>query len=135
MFANAPNSESSQGGLLGSLKNLLATLIAIGQTRLELLSNDIEEERAWLTSLLSWILIALFFAALVVVLATFFIVIVFWDTYRLQAIVALICLFGAAAGVAWRVICNMINKKPRLFSASLAELSKDREQLTAQQHE
>jgi uncharacterized membrane protein YqjE len=135
MSAEAPDKEASHGGLLGSVKNLAATLITIGQTRLELLSNDIEEERAWLTTMLVWILAGLFFSALAVVLATLLIVIIFWDSYRLQAISFMIVLFVLGAFIAWRAVCNISRKKPRLFSASLAELSIDREQLSAHPHE
>lgn len=135
MSAEAQEQASGHGGLLGSVKNLAATLIAIGQTRLELLSNDLEEERAWLTAIMLWILAGLFFAVLAIVLATLLIVVVFWDSYRVQAISLMILLFVACAGFAWRMVCNMNKTKPRLFSASLAELSMDRERLSATHHE
>jgi uncharacterized membrane protein YqjE len=122
---------TGKGGLLSSVKNLASTLIAMGQTRLELLSNDLEEERAWLTTMLVWTLIALFSASLAVVLATLLIVVVFWDSYRLLALSIMMSVFILGAVFAWRVVCNMSKSKPRIFSASLAELSKDREQLTA----
>lgn len=124
---------ANKRGLFDSIKTLASTLLAMGQTRLELLSNDIEEERAWLTSMMVWILVALFFAALAVVLFTLLIVVVFWDTNRLLALSIMIAIFVAGAGFAWRVVCNMSRSKPRLFSASLAELSKDREQLAPTQ--
>ena len=126
MTTETPNRSS---GLLESIKNLSATLLAIGQTRLQLLSNDLEEERAWLTSMLVWTLIAFFCASLAVILATLLIVIVFWDTYRLTALSIMTGIFMLGAGYAWRVVCNMARSKPRLFSASIAELSKDREHL------
>ena len=121
----------SKGGLTESIKTLAGTLLAMGQTRLELLSVEIEEERIWLTSMLVWTLIALSCAALAVILATLLIVVIFWDTYRLQALGIMIALFFAGAILAWRVLCNMAKRKPRLFSASLKELSKDREQLAS----
>lgn len=123
------------GGLLDSVKVLAGTLLAIGQTRLELLSNDLEEERAWLTSMLIWTLIALFCAALAVVLTALLIVVVFWDSYRLLALSLLIGFFILGAVFAWRTLCNMTRSKPRLFSASLGELNKDREQLATPEHE
>jgi len=135
MSAETPDNEASHGGLLGSVKTLAATLITIGQTRLELLSNDIEEERAWLATMLVWILAGLFCSALAIVLATLLIVIIFWDSYRLQAISFMIVLFILGAFIAWRAICNISRKKPRLFSASLAELSIDRDHLSSQPHE
>ncbi|MFA6902739.1 MAG: phage holin family protein [Gallionellaceae bacterium] len=119
-----------KGGLIESVKTLASTLLTMGQTRLELLSNDIEEERAWLSSMMVWTLVALFCAALAVVLATLMIVVIFWDSYRLQALGAMVAVFTLASIFAWRVLCNMSSSKPRLFSASLAEFSKDREQLS-----
>ena len=127
--------QERSGGLLDSVKVLAGTLLAIGQTRLELLSNDLEEERAWLTSMLIWTLVALFCAALAVVLATLLIVVIFWDSYRLLALSVMIGIFILGAVFAWRTLCNMTRSKPRLFSASLGELSKDREQLATPGHE
>lgn len=124
-------SGSSKGGLIESIKTLAGTLLAMGQTRLELLSVEIEEERIWLTSMLVWTLIALSCAALAVILATLLVVVIFWDTYRLQALGIMIALFVVGAILAWRVLRNMARRKPRLFSASLKELSKDREQLAS----
>lgn len=121
----------SKGGLIESIKTLAGTLLAMGQTRLELLSVEIEEERIWLTSMLVWTLIALFCATLAVILATLLVVVIFWDTYRLQALGIMIALFVVGAISAWRVLSNMSRRKPRLFSASLKELSKDREQLAS----
>lgn len=127
--------QERSGGLLDSVKVLAGTLLAIGQTRLELLSNDLEEERAWLTSMLIWTLVALFCAALAVVLATLLIVVIFWDSYRLLALSVMIGIFILGAVFAWRTLCNMTRSKPRLFSASLGELGKDREQLATPGHE
>jgi uncharacterized membrane protein YqjE len=135
MPSESPDREAGSGGLLASAKNLFATLLAMGQTRLDLLSTELEEERAYLTSMLVWILLALFFAALAIVLTTLLIVVIFWDSYRLLAISVMICLFVLGAFIAWRIVCRMSKSKPRLFSASIAELSKDREQLTAPTHE
>jgi uncharacterized membrane protein YqjE len=122
---------ASHGGLFGSLKRVAATLLAMGSARLELLSTELEEQRVWLGSMLMWTLIGLFCAALGVVLATLLVVVVFWDTNRVLVLSLLVGLFFLAAIFAWSVVRNMARTKPRLFSASLAELSKDREQLTA----
>jgi len=135
MNPEEPDKVARKGGLFDSVKSLAATLLGMGQTRLELLSTELEEERAWLTAMMVWVLIAMFFAALAIVLATILVVIVFWDSYRLQAISVLIFLFIAASAIAWRVVFTMSRKKPRLFSASLAEIAKDRELLATPFHE
>jgi len=85
--------------------------------------------------MLIWTLVALFCAALAVVLATLLIVVIFWDSYRLLALSVMIGIFILGAVFAWRTLCNMTRSKPRLFSASLGELGKDREQLATPGHE
>ena len=122
--------SSQRGGLLDSLRTLAATLVAAGQTRLELLSTEIEEERIRLNSMLLWTLAALFCAALCIVLVTLWVVIVFWDDHRLLALGILAFLFLLGAVLAGRIALGKAKSKPRLFAASLSELSKDREQLT-----
>ena len=102
---------------------------------MELLATEIEEERARLGSMLVWTLVAMFCAALGVVLATLWVVVYFWDSYRLLALTVLTLLFLLGAVLSWRVVLGKVRAKPRLFSASLAEMSKDREQLTPTQHE
>lgn len=122
---------AQSAGLFESLKRLAATLLAMGSARLELLSCELEEQRVRLTSMLVWTLIALFCAALGVVLATLFVVVVFWDTNRVLVLGILVCLFFLAAALAWNVVRREAKAKPRVFAASLAELSKDREWLSA----
>jgi uncharacterized membrane protein YqjE len=119
-----------QIGLLGSLKTLASTLLGIGCTRLELLSNEVEEQRVWLSSILIWTFISLFCAAVGVVLVAIFLVVVFWDTHRLLTLSLLASLFLLGAMFSLQMVRDKIRAKPKLFSASLAELAKDREQLT-----
>ena len=122
---------SRRGGLFDSLKVLTATLIAIAHTRLELLSTELEEERLRLRAMLVWTLVALFCAGLGVVLATLFAVLALWDTYRLLALGIPAILFLLGAGLAWLAVLGKARAKPRLFAASLGELSKDRKEVTS----
>ena len=70
-------------GLMGSVKRLFATLTGILATRLELLSNELQEERLfWSRMILMWV-VALFCACVAVLLLTAFIVVAFWDESRL----------------------------------------------------
>lgn len=129
-----PESQDSvsgqQTGLMGSLKTLAATLVGIGCTRLELLSSEIEEQRVWLSSMLLWTLISLFCAAVGIVLVAILLVVVFWDTYRLLTLFILVFVFVLGAIISSQVALGKARAKPKLFSTSLAELSKDHEQLT-----
>lgn len=135
---NPESQDSVSGrpiGLFGSLKTLATTLLGIGCTRLELLSNEIEEQRVWLSSILLWTLITLFCAAVGIVLVTIFLVVVFWDTHRLLTLFILAFLFLLGAIFSSRVTLGKARAKPKLFSTSLAELSKDREQLVPRLYE
>jgi len=108
---------------------LATTLVAIAQTRLELLSLDLEEEREHLLSLMVLTLIAVFLLGIGIVLSSILIVVVFWETHRLLVLSILTMTFlllGISAGV---YAVYKARTKPRLFTASLAELSKDRQQL------
>ena len=132
MVSEAQNPGTSRrGGLFDSLKVLTATLIAIAHTRLELLSTELEEERVRLSSMLVWTLAALFCAGLGVVLATLFVVLALWDTHRLLALGIPAILFLLGSALAWLIVMGKARAKPRLFAASLAELSKDRKELTS----
>lgn len=113
-----------------SLRSLAATLVALLRTRAELLATEIEEERVRLLQLLFWAAAALFFLGVGVLLLVILYVAAFWDSYRIPAIVALAVIFLAAgAGMAIGVR-NRMYARPRLFSASLDELARDKDQLT-----
>jgi|SRR3989338_1126927 len=116
-------------GLMGSIKQLLSTVTSIASTRLELLANELQEERLRLTQMLLLALFALFCFGIGILLLTAFIVVLFWDDHRLAALGTLSALFLALGTLMTMLLRSKAQAKSRLFSASLAELTKDREQL------
>lgn len=120
---------SQSTGLLESLKRLTGTLLAIIQTRLELLANELEEERLRVRQMLFYGSVALFLFAMATMLLTVFIVVVFWDSYRLQVLGGLTLLFLIAGILVWNTLRSMAQERPKLFSTSLAELSDDIDRL------
>jgi uncharacterized membrane protein YqjE len=120
---------SRPGGLFNSVKAMAASLLAIAHTRLELFSVELEEEWMRVSSILTWSLIALFCAGIGIVFATLFLVFALWGTHPLLALSVPAVLFLLFAALAWRTVSAKVRVKPRLFSASLAELAKDRERL------
>lgn len=117
------------GGLFDSLKGLAASLVAIVHTRLDLLSTELEEERARLASVLVMLFVALFCIGIGVVLLAFLIVVAFWESHRLLALAGLTAFFLVGGATAFGLARHRLRTKPKLFAASLAELSKDREHL------
>lgn len=117
-------------GLFDSLKGLAASLVAIAHTRLDLLSTDLEEARERLVSVLVMLFVALFCLGIGVVLLALLVVVAFWDSHRLLALTGVTAVFLTGGVVAFGCARHTLRTKPRLFAASLAELSKDRQQLT-----
>lgn len=121
-------------GLMASFKRLLSTLISVASTRLELLANELQEERLRLTQMLLFALFALFCFGLGILLLTVFIVVLFWDDHRLAVTGVLSVIFFALGLLMVMLLRSKAQAKSRLFSASLAELARDREQLGASIH-
>lgn len=118
-------------GLFASLRNLAATLIATAQTRLELLSAEVEEERLRLLQLLLTAFIALFFFALGIVMLTLAVATLFWDTHRVLVMILFAVLYLGIGAIFGLVVRSRARGKSKLFSASIAELAKDRQQLAS----
>lgn len=114
---------------MGSVRRLLSTVTTIASTRLELLANELQEERLRLTQMLLFALFALFCFGVGILLLTAFIVVLFWDDHRLAALGVLSALFLALGALMTMLLRGKAQTKSRLFSASLAELARDREQL------
>lgn len=125
-----PETPPKSRGLFDSMRIVAGSLVAIAYTRLDLLSQDLEEEWDRLVSLLIMLLVALFCLGLGIVLMAVLIVVAFWESSRLTVLTGLIVLFFAGGAIAWRLVIRERRNKPRLFTASLEELSKDHQHLT-----
>ena len=121
----------ASSGLIGSAKRLLSTLASVASTRLELLANELQEERLYLTQMLFFTLVALFCFGMGLLLFTVFIVVLFWDDHRLAVLGVLCTIFFALGTLIAMLLRSKAQAKSKLFSASLAELAKDGEQLGA----
>ena len=119
----------ADAGLLHSVGRLANTLLAIGQNRLELLSLDLEDDRAHMWAILLLTVLALFCLAVGTLLVTVVLVLHFWDEHRVLVLAVLAMTYIACGIGAWCVALHRTRTKPRLFTASLAELHKDREQV------
>ena len=122
------------------INRIVSTLIAILQTRLELVTVELEEELIRFATYFVYTLIALFCAGVAISLGIFLIIALFWDEHRITVLLSMIVIFGACSiFIAARLRKQLINK-PRLLEHSIAEIKKDAKLLrsraqTAQQQE
>jgi uncharacterized membrane protein YqjE len=112
-------------GLFASLRKLTATLVEILQVRLALLSSEIEQEKLRLFDGLLWAGLALALLGLGAVLLCAFVVVLFWDSYRLLALGGLAAIFLSSG--AWLMLAARARLKcpGGLFNTSVEELGRD----------
>lgn len=118
-------------GLMAALRRLTANTTVVVGTRLELLANEVEEEKLRLARLFLLGALAVLFFGITVLLATVFVVVLFWDSHRLVVLGALAVLFLMLTVASARALRAEADTDSKLFSASLAELEKDGERLTS----
>ena len=120
----------SHENLFSSLKNLVSTGTSIAQTRLELISSDIQIARSRFISLLVMIIFALFFLFFGLVMLALLIVIYSWESDRILVLIILTGGFLAVGALLAALILQSLRTMPALFEATIAELQKDREELS-----
>lgn len=118
-------------GLLASLQRLLTTFTGILHTRIEILSTEMEEEGQRISQLFIYGLVSLSFLGLGLLFATVFVVAAFWETHRLYVLGGITVFYLGIGVIAALVVRYKLKTRPRLFSATLSELDKDRERLTS----
>jgi uncharacterized membrane protein YqjE len=109
-----------------TLSRLGESLWLVASQRFELASLDVEEELARLCTLLAGTLITSLMLALALATAAATVVVYFWDSARLTALVALTAGFSATGFVMlWR-LSRALRDKPRFMASTLAQLDLDR---------
>lgn len=124
-MAVAPQKE----GLLASSKELLSTMLGILRTRLELLHTEVEEEQIRVGGILWHGMLAALLLGFGLVFLALFLTVLLWDSNRLLVLggAATVFLFGGVLALTRAM--HGIQTGSSLFSASLAELDKDRQAL------
>jgi uncharacterized membrane protein YqjE len=104
---------------------IAATVIAMAGTRLELAAVEFQEDARRLLGYLAWSLLAVFLAAGAILLAALFVILLFWDSYRLQAVAGMAAVLALGAGLIVMKVRSGLNAQAPLFAATLAELRND----------
>jgi uncharacterized membrane protein YqjE len=121
-MAGEPESKT---GMWASLKRILDLVLATAENRVELFVVELQEEKC---RLIQAILCAVAVAAcglMTLTLATITIVLLFWENGRLVALGGLSFAYLVGTLLAWRGLQARL-KSRSAFSATLAEITKDR---------
>ena len=123
MSAPAPSS-----GLFASLRQLLRTALEIGQVRLELLGNELEQEKLRIFDGVTLAAIGVMLLGVGTVLLCGFVVMLFAEGYRLAALGVLTLAFVAGGLLLMRAGGQKLRSPGGMFEATLGELNRDRDE-------
>ena len=111
--------------LMGRIRSLVASLIEIVETRLELFGTDVELQAGRLRTMALLLLAGLLFLALAMVFVSVLVIAACWDTYRLTAIAGVVAVHLAAGIGCLLGLRRLVRRGPRPFDATIAELRQD----------
>ena len=116
-------------GFLACLRASLDAGLELLQVRLALLGNELEEQKLRLAEGLALTLFGAMLLAIATLLACAFVLVLFWDSYRLPALGVMTVLLGG--GGLWLLAAGRerVRSSGSMFQSSLDELAQDREAL------
>jgi uncharacterized membrane protein YqjE len=111
--------------LLASVGRIGTTVLGMLQTRLELAAVEIEEESRRTLGHFVLALASLILFGIALVLVSLTVILIFWETYRLQAALGLAAFFAVAGTLVAMKLKSSFAAKPRLLAATVGEIRKD----------
>jgi uncharacterized membrane protein YqjE len=112
-------------GLLARGQRILRTLFDLAQTRLELFLVELQEQRVQVFDALLLVAVCSVCGLLTLVLLTFTLVVIFWETHRVLVLILLTLGYAGGATLAYWNLRNRLQRWPA-FAATLDQLKKDR---------
>ena len=117
--------DDRRGGLLASLRKVAATALELVQVRLELLGTELENEKRKLFDGMCLAAVAVIFFSIGLGLLCVFIILLFWDGYRLAALASVSALCLGLGTVLLQQSRTRLKSPSGIFNVSAGELQKD----------
>ena len=124
-----PMSVHATDGIVQSGRRMLAILIGMMRTRLNLLAVELMEEKSRIWLMLVLTALALIFASMALLMLSLLVIVAFWDDNRLLAIGSLLAFYVAATLGALFFLRHKAKMGSSLFAGTLGELAKDSDAL------
>lgn len=118
--------RTPQGAAFSPVRRLARTLISFVETRGRLAASELEEQALRLAEVAVWAIAALLFLGVALVMLSVVAVLLFWNSQPVLAAALLCALWLGGAAVCVQVAMARLRERPKLLSATLDELAKDR---------
>jgi uncharacterized membrane protein YqjE len=112
-------------GIVRSARRMLAILVSMTRTRLNLLAVELIQEKSRIWQMLVLTALALIFASMALLALSLLVVAAFWEENRLLAIGCLSAFYVVATIVTLVVLRQKAKAGSDLFAGTLSEFSKD----------
>lgn len=110
-----------------SLRGFFLAGIRLAHNRLQILATEVAEEKVRLTLAAITGVAGLFFLGLAIVLTTILLVVLFWDTHRVEVLAGLSAAFALLGGGLLALTVRSVTQKAPPFQVTLGELKKDQD--------
>jgi len=121
----SPNTNPPPPDFLDAMRRLGRSLLALIRTRAELLAVEIDEQKERSKGMVLLAVLGALFLALGLQMLAILVVAVFWDTYRVPALVGVTAIYLCVAAAAFLRLQFMWRSNASPFAATLEELKKD----------
>lgn len=121
--------ETPRPRATASLRSLGVALVDALGTRAELAVVELREAGERGKEMIGLALVCAIFAHAGLLVAAFLVVVIFWDTHRIGALVAVATVYLAVAAYSYAKLRGLQRDGPPLLEATLRELEADREML------
>ena len=124
-----PMSVHATDGIVQSGRRMLAILIGMVRTRLNLLAVELMEEKSRIWLMLVLTALALIFASMALLMLSLLVIVAFWEDNRLLAIGGMLAFYIVATAGALLFLRHKAKLGSSLFAGTLGELAKDSDAL------
>lgn len=124
------STSKGRDGFFAGLRQVSITLMAMLQTRMELLGNEFEIEKLRILRMVLLALAMMFAAMIAALLLVALLTLWLWQ-WRLGVLGVCTVLFAGGAAFAWRGLMQLVHQTQSPFSATLGELREDLQRLKA----
>jgi uncharacterized membrane protein YqjE len=120
-----PEAPKNEGGVIDSARRMARSLLGLVQTRIELFSVELQEEKLRTADHMLWFALALAFTLGGVLLAIGTLALFLWQTSGYPGLIGLVVGTLATAGLLVWIAYRRIQNAPKPFTSTVAEFRKD----------